>query len=113
METMRNDFGLPSEAGITILTSSIQRIGLGKMATLSIFVLELTPHRIIELLKQLFWKQNRYAANNNTYGHKASDSKEGSQDVTTPIPQAAPTSKKSNAPPGMIKLKLGNQQKAK
>lgn len=73
----------------------------------------LTALRIVELLKQLFYKQNRYAANNSTYGPKAAESREGSRDITSSVQQLASLGKMSNAQPGMVTLKLGNQQKAK
>ena len=47
--------------------------------------------RIIELLKQLFWKQNQYAAKNNTYGHKGVHDRDESRDKSTPITQTART----------------------
>jgi hypothetical protein len=34
---------------------------------------------------QLFWKQNKYAFNNSQYGHKQSDSAEGSRATSTPV----------------------------
>lgn len=57
------------------------------------------PLRIIELLKQLFWKQNKYALNNHNYGKKkygrterlvASNSHENPGPIATPQPDPAP-----------------------
>jgi hypothetical protein len=45
----------------------------------------LTSNRIVELLMQLFWKQNKYAQNNLQYGaHKPAESREGSRQNATP-----------------------------
>jgi hypothetical protein len=41
--------------------------------------------RIVDLLMQLFWKQNKYAFNNSQYGHKQSESTEVSRDTSTPV----------------------------
>jgi len=59
---------------------------------LTIFIIlpqaaDLTCDRIVELLKQLFWKQNRYAFNNSQYGHKESEPRDHSREKTTPIRQ--------------------------
>lgn len=51
--------------------------------------------RVVELLKQLFWKQNRYAVNNNQYAQKSSEVGDGSQEKTTPIPQSTHANKTS------------------
>jgi hypothetical protein len=41
------------------------------------------------LLKQLFWRQNKYAVNNAQYmcGHKVSESRNQSTETITPMPQ--------------------------
>ncbi|CZR61475.1 uncharacterized protein PAC_11371 [Phialocephala subalpina] len=41
--------------------------------------------RIIELLVQLFWKQNRYLRNNNQYGIKATGHRDSSREESTPV----------------------------
>jgi hypothetical protein len=51
--------------------------------------------RVVELLKQLFWKQNRYAVNNNQYAQENSEARDGSQEKTTPIPQSTHANKTS------------------
>ncbi|PMD36850.1 hypothetical protein L207DRAFT_569010 [Hyaloscypha variabilis F] len=43
--------------------------------------------QIVALLKQLFWKQNRYAFNNTHYGHKDSEPRDQSRESTTPARQ--------------------------
>ncbi|KAE9376558.1 hypothetical protein N431DRAFT_332235 [Stipitochalara longipes BDJ] len=42
---------------------------------------------IVALLKQLFWKQNRYAFNNREYGHKDPEPRDHSRESTTPARQ--------------------------
>jgi hypothetical protein len=54
---------------------------------LRLFTDLLTFCRIVALLKQLFWKQNRYAFNNTQYGHKDSEPRDQSRDSTTPARQ--------------------------
>ncbi|KAF4626424.1 hypothetical protein G7Y89_g11735 [Cudoniella acicularis] len=46
--------------------------------------------RIVALLKQLFWKQNRYAFNNSQYGHKEPEPRGQSREKTTPVRQINP-----------------------
>jgi hypothetical protein len=43
------------------------------------------PSRIVDLLKQLFWKQNKYALNNQTYTEKkAGEARDQSRDNSPP-----------------------------
>jgi len=48
----------------------------------------LMPSRIVLLLKQLFWKQNRYAYNNLQYGHKAIELRDGVSEKSPSISEA-------------------------
>ncbi|TVY43388.1 hypothetical protein LSUB1_G003338 [Lachnellula subtilissima] len=69
--------------------------------------------RIVELLKQLFWKQNRYSFNNSQYGHKGSETRGQSREETTPVRQidpamplgASPTTKTAVASSGSLPAK--------
>jgi hypothetical protein len=63
----------------------------------------LTPRRIVELLKQLFWKQNRYAFNNAQYGHKGTESKDESRAGTRPIREPTTPSNPTVASPQAAK----------
>jgi hypothetical protein len=87
-------FGRLREIGITIPTYSTLKIERSKQLLYRKRYKGLTVScRIIDLLKQLFWKQNRYAANNNAYAHKVNESRDASHDKTTPVNPTVPSPK--------------------
>ena len=83
---MGTDFGGPAEVGMMILMCNFLRRQGGKPIHPLHSTNILTANRIVELLMQLFWKQNKYAQNNLQYGgaHKQAESREGSRQNTTP-----------------------------
>lgn len=85
-----SDFGRLIKDGIKIATYISLKTGLGEASATNFYhssAADLSCDRIVELLKQLFWKQNRYAFNNSQYGHKESEPRDQSREETTPIRQ--------------------------
>lgn len=87
---MESDFGIHRDRGAMIRTYNSLVIDQGKMKETLDPPLHtvLTIQSIVELLMQMFWKQNRYAANNSNYGSKAVESRDTSLETPTPASES-------------------------